>query len=127
MRVWSESELSEVWDRWEAGESQRSISRGLGRSPSSIRTHLVSSGFRRPVPGLEWSPLRLSLREREEISRGLAAGESMRCIAGRLGEGLRRRFLGRWGPTVAGMAIELRQLIGCLGIGLVVPNLRSWR
>ena len=51
----SDSERSEVWDRWEAGESQRSISRRLGRSPSTIRTHLLSSGFRRPLPGPEWS------------------------------------------------------------------------
>ena len=84
MRRLSELEKAEIWDRFEAGESQRSISRRLGRSPSSIRTHLVSFGFRRPVSGLEWSTLRLSLTEREEISRGLAAGESMRCIAGRL-------------------------------------------
>ena len=85
MRWLSELEKSEVWDRFEAGESQRSISRRLGRSPSTIRTLLVSSGFRRPVPGREWSTLRLSLTEREEISRGLAAGESLRCIAVRLG------------------------------------------
>jgi len=81
----SELERAEVWDRWEAGESQRSISRRLGRSPSTIRTHLVSSGFRRPLPGREWSTLRLSLTEREEISRGLAAGESLRCVAAQLG------------------------------------------
>ncbi len=85
MRRLSESEKVEVWDRWEAGESQRSISRRLGRSPSSIRTHLLGSGFRRPVPGAEWSALRLSLTEREEISRGLAAGVSFRCIASGLG------------------------------------------
>jgi len=85
MRRLSEAEKSEVWDRFEAGESQRSISRRLGRSPSSIRTHLLGSGFRRPLPGPEWSSLRLSLTEREEISRGLAAGKSMRCIAGGLG------------------------------------------
>ena len=85
LRRLSELEKSEVWDRFEAGESQRSISRRLGRSPSSIRTHLLGSGFRRPVPGPEWSSLRLSLTEREEISRGLAAGESSRCIAARLG------------------------------------------
>ncbi len=85
MRRLSELEEVEIWDRFEAGESQRSISRRLGRSPSSIRTHLLGSGFRRPVPGPEWSALRLSLTEREEISRGLAAGESMRCIAARLG------------------------------------------
>jgi len=85
VRRLSELEKVEVWDRFEAGEAQRSISRRLGRSPSSIRTHLLGSGFRRPVPGPEWSALRLSLSEREEISRGLAAGESMRCIAARLG------------------------------------------
>lgn len=85
MRSWLESELVEVWDRWEAGESQRSISRAVGRSPSSVHGLLVRSGWRRPMPAKAWSPVRLSLTEREEISRGLAAGESMRCIAGRLG------------------------------------------
>ncbi|MEA2002196.1 MAG: IS30 family transposase [Actinomycetota bacterium] len=85
MRRLSELEKAEIWDRFEGGESQRSISRRLGRSPSTIRTLLVSSGFRRPVPGPEWSTLRLSLTEREEISRGLASGESLRCIATRLG------------------------------------------
>jgi IS30 family transposase len=40
---------------------------------------------RPPVPEPNRSPLRLSLTEREEISRGLAAGESLRVIAGRLG------------------------------------------
>ena len=78
MRRLSELEKAEIWDRFEAGESQRSISRRLGRSPSSIRTHLLGSGFRRPVPGPEWSSLRLSLIEREEISRGLAA--TVRCL-----------------------------------------------
>ena len=85
MRRLSELEKAEVWDRFVGGESQRSISRRLGRSPSTIRTHLLGSGFRRPVPGPEWSSLRLSLTEREEISRGLAAGESFRCIASGLG------------------------------------------
>ncbi len=76
---------NELWDRWEAGESQRSIGRRLGRSPSTVRTQLVSSGWRRPSPGAEWCSLRLSLGEREEISRGLAGNESLRCIARRLG------------------------------------------
>ena len=85
MRRLSESEKFEIWDRFEAGESLRSISRRLGRPPSTIRTHVVTAGFRRPLPASEWSPVRLSLSEREEISRGLAAGESLRGIAQRLG------------------------------------------
>ncbi len=67
----SDVEREELWDRWEAGESQRSISRRLGRSPSTIRTQLVSSRWRRPVPVGEWCSLRLSLTDREEISRGV--------------------------------------------------------
>ncbi len=85
MRRLSESEKFEIWDRFEAGESLRSISRRLGRPPSTIRTHVVTAGFRRPLPAAEWSSRRLSLSEREEISRGLAADESLRGIAQRLG------------------------------------------
>jgi len=81
----SVSEREELWDRWEAGESQRSISRWLGRSPTTVRSQLIASGWNRPVPVREWSLLRLSLGEREEISRGIAGGESFRSIASRLG------------------------------------------
>ena len=81
----SVSEREVLWDRWEAGESQRSISRRLGRSPSTVRTQLVSAGWNRPVPVREWCSLRLSLSEREVISRGIAGGESFRSIASRLG------------------------------------------
>ncbi len=81
----SGSERSELWDLYEAGESQRSISRRLGRSPSTVRTQLVSAGWKRPAPPAQWCPLRLSLADREEISRGLARDESLRSIADRLG------------------------------------------
>jgi len=88
----SESERSEVWDRLEAGESVASVARRLGRARSSIRSHVVAARFRRPTPAGEWSPRRLSLTEREEISRGVAAGESLRAIA---------RHLGRASSTVS--------------------------
>jgi IS30 family transposase len=81
----SDAERKELWDRWEAGESQRSIARALDRAPATIRTRLLSSRWRRPVPAAEWSPMRLSLGEREEISRGIAQGESLRSIAEGLG------------------------------------------
>jgi IS30 family transposase len=81
----SMSEQSVLWDRWEAGESQRAIARALGRSPSAVRGRLVSAGWKRPVPPREWCERRLSLAEREEISRGVAGGESLRSIAVMLG------------------------------------------
>jgi len=85
MKRLSESERSELWDLWEAGGSQRSIARALDRAPATIRTRLLSSGWKRPTPPTEWCSLRLSLGEREEISRGIARGDSLRSIAGRLG------------------------------------------
>ena len=87
MERFSESEKTELWDRFEAGESLRSISRQLGRAPSSVRTHIVAAGWRRPAPAADWCRLRLSFAEREEISRGIAQGVSLRCIARKLGGG----------------------------------------
>ncbi len=84
MRRFTEAERVEVWDRWQAGESNRLIGRDLGRSAGSIRAFVESWGGVRPQPRRR-SPWHLSLIEREEISRGVAAGESMRCIAVRLG------------------------------------------
>jgi len=84
MRLFTEAERVEVWERRQAGESNRSISRRLGRSAGSIRAFVESFGGVRPEPRRR-SPSCLSLTEREEISRGLAAGELLCVIADRLG------------------------------------------
>ena len=84
MPRFSEVEVVEVWDRRQAGESNRSIGRRLGRSAGSIRAFVESSGGVRPLVRHR-SARHLSLTEREEISRGVAAGESLTVIAGRLG------------------------------------------
>ncbi len=84
MRLFTEAERGEVWERRQAGESNRSIGRRLGRSAGSIRAFVESFGGVRPEPRRR-SPSCLSLTEREEISRGLAAGEPLCAIADRLG------------------------------------------
>jgi len=80
----TELEKAEVWDRWQAGEAMRLIARRLGRESSSVRTLIEDTGGVRPMPRRRSSRC-LSLIEREEISRGVAAGESLRQIAARLG------------------------------------------
>ncbi|MEE8489601.1 MAG: IS30 family transposase [Acidimicrobiia bacterium] len=84
MRRFTEAERVEVWDRWQAGESNRLIGRDLGRSAGSIRAFVESWGGVRPRVRIR-SPRHLSLTEREEISRGVAAGQSLRMVAARLG------------------------------------------
>lgn len=73
-----------VWERWRAGEPMRVIARSVHCSREAVHRHLAKSGGIRPAPRRR-AALRLSLAEREEISRGLAAGDSARTIAARLG------------------------------------------
>jgi len=84
VRKFTEAERAEVWDRWQAGEAMRSIARRLGRESSSVRTMIGDTGGVRPA-GRRRAARCLSLTEREEISRGVAAGDSLRLIADRLG------------------------------------------
>jgi IS30 family transposase len=95
----SEAEKADIWDAIERGEAMRAIGRRLGRSSSSIRTYLVACEGRRPRPPGR-SELRLSLAEREEISRGIAAGQSLRAIArqpGRAPSTISREIAGNGG------------------------------
>ena len=74
----------ELWSRWKAGESLSEIGRALGRQSGSIHVVVASSGGYVPAPRRR-SPRVLSLAEREEVSRGLAEGVSLRTIAARSG------------------------------------------
>ena len=84
MRSWglSAAEQDEVWVRWRRGESQRLIARRLDKRGTSVRAFVLQTG------GVQQHPPRrsvryLSMAEREEISRGVAAGEPCRQIAAR--------------------------------------------
>jgi IS30 family transposase len=80
----SVQEQEEVWARWRQGESLRLIARRLGKRGPSVRAFVLQTG------GVQrQSPHRnarcLTMAEREEISRGVAAGKPCRQIAARLG------------------------------------------
>jgi IS30 family transposase len=80
----TETDKAEMWNRWYKGESLNSIARHLGTSHSSIQRVLAPTGGIRP-PQRSRSRRALTLPEREEISRGVATGQSLRWIATSLG------------------------------------------
>jgi IS30 family transposase len=79
----SEAEKIMMCDRWQQGNSLHTIARLLDTSHTSVRRNLVLTGGIRP-PRRTRSSLALSLAEREEISRGIVAGHSIRSIAAAL-------------------------------------------
>jgi DNA-binding CsgD family transcriptional regulator len=78
------AEQDELWARWRQGESLRLIARKLGKRGPSVRAFVLQTGEVQQQPPHR-APRCLSMAEREEISRGVAAGDSCRAIAKRLG------------------------------------------
>ena len=79
-RGFTAAEKTELWDRWQGGESLKAIGRAFGKPSSSIYCQVSPHGGFRPVVGRR-SRLALTLSEREEISRGIVAQRSIRSIA----------------------------------------------
>src|SRR5450756_401881 len=77
-------ERMEIRRRIAAGEAPDRVAAAVGRRRETVFEVLVAAG-RLALRRISRSPLRLSPAEREEISRGLLAGESLRSIARRLG------------------------------------------
>jgi IS30 family transposase len=80
----SGEQKAEMWRMWKAGYSLREMCRVLKRVPSAVRVHLGQHGGIAP-PIRRRAATALTLAEREEISRGLCSGASLRSIAKRLG------------------------------------------
>jgi len=79
----SAAQKTDIWCRWKAGHSLHEIGRAFGQGHSSI--HLLLSHHGGIVPAARRGLLlALTLTEREEISRGLASGSSIRDIAKQL-------------------------------------------
>ena len=83
-RGFTAAERTELWDRWQRGESLKAIGRAFGKPSSSIHFQVAPHGGIRPAPRRR-SRLALTLSEREEISRGIAADQSARSMAKLLG------------------------------------------
>jgi IS30 family transposase len=77
------AQSAELWERWKKGEGLKSIGRVFGKTSSSIFAHIRPSGGIKPAARRR-SARALTLAEREEISRGLVAGRSLRTIAAAL-------------------------------------------
>jgi len=81
---YSAEQRAEIWDRWQRGESMRSIGRVFDRQSSSVFSVISPTGGIRP-PDRRRGQGALTLPEREEISRGLSSKQSLRAIARQLG------------------------------------------
>ena len=77
---YTEEQKTLMWDRWQKGESLRTIAHLFNRHHTSISGIFARAGGIRPAPRKR-SRLALTLPEREEISRGLVAGQSFQAIA----------------------------------------------
>jgi IS30 family transposase len=82
MKRWklSVTQRAAMWDRWKAGQSLNAIGRALGKDHVVIRFLLARHGGIAPLARRR-SGRALTLAERENISRGIASGRSMRVIA----------------------------------------------
>jgi IS30 family transposase len=81
---YTDAQKAEMWDRWQRGESLHAIAQLFDRGHSSLHRILAEAGGIRP-PERRRSRLALTLAEREQISRGMVAGFSIRSIASTLG------------------------------------------
>ena len=81
---YTENQKAIMWERWRKGESLQHIAQLFDRNHSSIQRILAEAGGIQPAQRHR-SRLALTLAEREEISRSVAAGQSIRSVARRLG------------------------------------------
>jgi len=112
-RGFTAAEKTELWHRWQRGESLKAIGRAFGKPSSSIYHQVAPHGGIRPAARRR-SRLALTLPEREEISRGIAAHQSARSMA---------RLLGRSASTVSR---ELSRNGGYDGYRAALADEKAW-
>src|SRR6516164_9155635 len=114
-RIWfTPQQRAELWERWRNGQCVADIARALERrNKSGVYRILALNGGIAPEPRRRAAEA-LRLEEREEISRGIAAGRSMRRIA----QGLRRS------PST--VSREIRRNGGCSAYLADEADRRAW-
>src|SRR5580704_788384 len=114
-RTWfTPRQKTELWERWKSGQCVADIARALERkNKSGVYRVLAVNGGIAPAPRRRAS-VALRLEEREEISRGVAAGRSIRLIA----QGLRRS------PST--VSREIRRNGGCSTYRASEAETRAW-
>ena len=123
---YTDSQKAVMWDRWQQGESLHQIARLFDRHHSSVRGILAETGGIRP-PTRRRSPRALSLAEREDVSRALVAGHSIRSIAaaqGRAPSTISREIRRNGGAERYRASYADQAAWGTERIG---PRLVSWR
>src|SRR4051812_7531672 len=125
-RIWfTAAQKAELWDRWRSGSSAAAISRALDRRNKTGVLRIVTlHGGIAPAPHRR-ALAALRLEEREEISRGIAVGQSIRQIAlglGRAPSTVSRELRRNGGSHV----IVPTRRTGGLGNGRFVPSLVVW-
>lgn len=108
------SQRNELWRRWRGGESVVDIARALERERTSIGEVITEAGGIAPRPRHRAS-LAITATEREEISRGLVRGDSIRRLA---------RLLGRAPSTISR---EIRRHGGRATYRAQRADYRAWR
>lgn len=81
---YTDSQKALMWERWRKGDSLQQIAQLFDRNHSSVQGILAETGGITPAPRCR-SKRALTLSEREEISRGLVAGRSIRALAAQVG------------------------------------------
>ena len=110
---YTDSQKALMWERWRQGDSLQKIAQLFDRNHSSVERILAETGGIRPAQRCR-SRLGLTLAEREEISRAVVAGKSIRSIA---------TSLGRAPSTVSR---EFRRNGGLEGYRAIQADQRAW-
>jgi IS30 family transposase len=121
---YTDSQKALMWERWKEGATLHQIAKLFDRAHTSVQQILGTSGGIRPVERRR-AEVALTLAEREEISRAVVAGRSIRTIAALLGRAastISREIKRNGGQE----CIERARPTRPRGIEDIVPRSASW-